>query len=232
MAVSSSTDFKSVATDLIKDARSLLGIDAAEEPLEAFELQRGLRFLTRMLKAWEGDGLGSWLFTEDTISLVQADVDYLFGSGGTKTYVPFEITQIRINRGGNDMEMVPMSREEYHAMPIKTTEGYPTMWFYDRQRDNGTLYVWPAPDSTGGTLKFTYRRRIMDMDAGADDYDLPPEWEEAILYNLAERLILPYGKMGSEEAKEVRRIAPIKYLAIKSWDTASGDGFISITPGR
>lgn len=229
MAVSDSTDFRSVANDIIKDARSLLGIDAAEEPLEAFELERGLRFLTRMLKAWEGDGIGGWTLTERTFALVQGDVDYVLGTGGTLTTVPFEIMQVRITRGGSDLEMTPLSREEYYALPNKTTQGYPTQWYYDRQRDTGTLYVWPAPDATGGTIKFTERRRIMDVDAGANDYDLPPEWEEAIVWNLAERLIGPYGKAGSDEAKEVRRIAPVKYMAIKSWDVASGGGFISIT---
>lgn len=233
MAVSNSTDARSVATVLIEDARSLLGINADEEPLQAPELERGKRFLTRLFKHWEGQGIGSWVYTEDTLTLVSGTESYVFGSGGTKTYIPFEITQIRINRGGNDLEMTPFdSREDYFAMPNKTTTGYPTQWWYDRQRDSGTLYVWTAPDTTAGTLKFTYRRRIMDIDAGADDYDLPPEWEKAIVENLAEMLIGPYGVADSAEAKKVMRDAPISFALIKAWDFASGSGSVSIVPDR
>lgn len=230
MAVSNSTDAKSVGATLVSDARALLGIAADEESLESFELERGLRFLTRMLKAWEGDGIGGWVYTEGTLTLVQADVDYVCGAGGSFVTVPFEITDMRIYRGSNDLPMTRIGRQQYQALSNKTTQGYPTQWFYDRQRDNGTIYVWPAPDVTAGTLKFTYRRRIMDMDTGVDDYDLPPEWEQAIVENLADKLAGVYGKADSAEAKKVAREAQISYAIVKNWDVASDDGSISIEP--
>src|SRR5690606_15570708 len=114
--------------------------------------------------------------------LTDSTGSYDFGTGGDFTTVPFEITQVRVSHnGGNEIEMIRMSREDYHRLPNKTTEGYPTQWFYDRQRDDGTLYLWPEPDDGNYDITFTYRRRIMDIDAGSDDYDLPPEWEEAIV---------------------------------------------------
>ncbi len=114
MAVSGSTDFKSTAVELLEDARRLLGIHAEEEALAAHESATGLRFLTKMLKAWEADGIGSWMLTEGSFSLVQSTASYLCGSGGAFTTVPFEIVSARINRGGNDLPMLRLSREQYN----------------------------------------------------------------------------------------------------------------------
>lgn len=230
MTVSNSTDFSSSAAQLIEDARALLGVHADEEPMQAYELERGLRFMTRMLKSWETDGIGSWILTEGTLNLVQGQASYLFGSGGDFTAVPFEITQIRIYRGSVDLEMSQMSREEYFAQPVKTIQGYPVQWYYDRQRDNGTLYLWPVPDATTSTLRFTYRRRIMDVDAGSDLIDLPPEWEEAITFNLASRLTSVYGKAGSAEADKVERGAAASYAVLKNGDAALGVTSLIVTP--
>ena len=228
MAVSSSTDFISSATTLIEDARRLLGIHAEEEPLEAHELDTGLRWLTRMLKVWEADGIGSWILTEGTLTLVASTNSYVFGAGGSFTTVPFEITDARIYRGSVDVPMTRLSRQEYYALPNKTNTGYPMNWFYDRQRDNGTLYVWPSPDTTAGTFKFTYRRRIMDLDAGADNFDLPPEWEMAIANNLAKYLIPVYGRGGTPEAKQVMDDAITTYQIVRSWDVGSEGGSVFI----
>jgi hypothetical protein len=230
MAVSSSTDFSQVFTELFTDARRELGVNAEEEPVDATELQNGLRVCNRMLKAWEADGVMAWTYAEGTLTLVASDESYTVQAGGDITVVPMDIVQMRITRSGTDLEMRRMSREEYYAIPNKTATGYPTQYFYDRQRDTGVLKVWPAPDATGGTLKFTYRRRIMDMDAGSDNFDIPQEWYEAVCLGLASRLIGHYGKAGTDEAKRVEREAANAFLLIKAYDTGEGENSIYITP--
>lgn len=231
MAVSNSTDFKSTGVQIAEDALSKLGVLAEEEALPNYQLERILRTLTMMLKTWQADGLSGWLHTEGTLTLVDSDKDYVFGSGGSFTTIPFDIKQIRISHdGGSELEMTPLSRAAYYRLPNRTTEGYPTQYFYDRQRDSGTLYLWPVPDDSDYDLTFTYRRRIMDMDAGADNFDLPPEWEEAIVWNLAERLINVYSMAGTPAAMEVKAQAARTYAIVKDFDVAEGEGEISILP--
>lgn len=230
MAVSSSIDFSLTAGDIIEEARRKLGIHADEEPLQAQELTTGLRTLNMMLKAWQADGVMCWTFAEGTITLVASDADYVIGSGGSFTTVPFDITSMRITRSSIDLPMQRMSREDYYNLPNKTSTGYPTQFYYDRQRNGGTLFVWPAPDATAGTLKFTYRRIIMDLDASADDFDIPQEWYEAITYNLAVRLAPGVGVVGTEEFKLVKAEADRAYQVVKGWDVAEGHGVISILP--
>jgi hypothetical protein len=231
MSVSGSTDFKSSAAEIIADALGLLGVLAEEEPLPAYDLQRGMRKLTQMLKHWEGLGIGGWLYTEGALSLVSGTASYLFGSGGAITTVPFEVTSARISyNGGSEIPLNRMSRETYRNLPNKTATGFPTNYFYDRQRDDGTMYFWPVPNSSLFTVNHTVRRRIMDIDSQADNFDLPPEWEKAITENLADELVLPYGKAGSDEAKKIAMMAPVSFAVIKAWDTSEEEGSISIVP--
>ena len=231
MAVSSSTDFARTAEELIVDALELLGVKAEEEPLQAVDLDRGLKWLNYLLKAWQTDGVMGWTLTEGSLTLADSDGSYSFAAAGDFTTVPLDITQVRISHdGGNEIEMTPLSREDYYRLPNRTTEGFPTQYFYDRQRDNGTLYIWPEPDDSSYDLTFTYRRRIMDIDAQTDNFDLPPEWEKAITENLAYELIGPYGKAGSDQARKIERDAAISFAVIQNWDVSEGEGSISILP--
>lgn len=232
MAVSGSTDFNETAQEIITDALAELGIAADEEPLEAVDLERGLRALSRMLRAWQADGVMIWTYTEGTFITVLDQAGYVFGSGGAFTTVPFEILDLRINRGGNDLPMNRLSREEYYALPNKANRGYPTQFYYDRQRAGGTLYLWPAPDTGLGTLKFTYRRMIMDLDSGANDFDVPPEWMEALVFGLAKRLVGAYSMAGKPEAARVEQEAERSYSIVKGFDVSEGIGSLRVTPDR
>lgn len=230
MSVSNSTDFSLTTAEIVEEARRKIGIHADEEPLQAQELITGIRTINMMLKAWQAEGVMCWTYEEGTLPLVQGDADYVFGAGGAFVTVPFEVMSIRINRNGNDLPMVRMSREEYFDLPNKATQGYPTQFYYDRQRSSGTLYVWPAPDAGLGTLKFTYRRVIMDMDAASDNADLPQEWLEAIVYNLAVKLAPGAGVVGTPEFALVKSEAERSFAVIKAWDVGEGKGSLSLTP--
>lgn len=235
MTTSGSTSFISSAADFITDALNLLGVLAEEEPLPAYDLARGMRFMTRMFKQWEGLGIGTWLYTEGTFTLTAPTgavgvPSYVFGSGGTFTTIPFDISDARITRSNIDLPMTPMSRQEYFALPNKTITGYPTQYYYDRQLTTGNFYVWPCSDASLGTIGFTYRRRIMDMISGPDNADIPPEWEKAIVEGLAYDLIAVYGKAGSDEANKIARDAPISFAIIQGFDVAEGEGSLIVVP--
>lgn len=230
MTVSGTTTFSLTVSELVTEARGLLGIQASEEPLQAHELAQGIRALNMMLKAWQVDGVQTWTLTEGSFALAQGDYDYLFGAGGTFTTVPLEITDARIVRSSIDLPMNRMSREEYHALPLKTVEGYPTQFYYDRQRDGGTFYVWPAPDSTAGTIKFTYRRYIMDAGNGTDTLDFPTEWYEAIAYGLAKRLVPYYPGVNPKTLPLVLDMAATSYATVKGFDVGEGRGSLMIGP--
>jgi hypothetical protein len=230
MTVSGTTTFSMTVEQIVVEARAQLGIQEAEEPLQAHELTQGIRALNMMLRAWQIDGIKTWTLTEGSFSLAQSDYDYVFGAGGTFTTVPLEITDVRITRNSQDLPMNRMSREEYQSLPVKSTEGYPTQYYYDRQQDGGTMYVWPAPDATAGTIKFTYRRYLYDVGVGTATLDIPKEWYEAVTYNLAKRLLAYYPGVHQNSIKLVMEMAPSSYAQVKNFDVGEGMGSIMVVP--
>ena len=97
----------------------------------------------------------------------------------------------RIDSIGNEVDLIGLSRDEFDDLPNKTTEGTPTEYHYERRLGAGRLYIWPVADAstvTNYTLEITYQSVIDDLDSATDDLDMPQEWMEAVVSNLAKRL--------------------------------------------
>ncbi len=98
-------------------------------------------------------------------------------------------------REGTDYE-IPIifeSRKDYFNLPNKNQLGTPIQAYYQRGRDNGTMYLWSAPSSSLPVINFTYERELQIMDKPEDTFDFPEEWHYAIITNLAVKLIPKYG---------------------------------------
>lgn len=108
---------------------------------------------------------------------------------------PLEIADVRIH--ANDDTERPLrikSRQEYMAIPNKTSTGTANLVYYDAQRTNGKLYVWPACGDVKEYLKFTARIPVEDFDAITNDPDFPQEWLLALSWNLATIIAPKFGK--------------------------------------
>ena len=85
----------------------------------------------------------------------------------------------------------PMSRLDYRNLPNKTNTGVPTRYFYDPRggaSSQGIFYVWPAPSDATNAAKMTWWRPIQDFTAPGNNPDLPVEWIDALVWNLARKL--------------------------------------------
>lgn len=117
-----------------------------------------------------------------------------------------------------DTPMIPMSRLDYRELPNKTTPGIPTQWFYDPLGGAtivGILYVWPAPVTATDAVKMTWYRQIQDFNSPGNTPDLPNEWINTIVWNLAEELAPEYDV-------PPQRFEMIQMKAAKSLDRVSG----------
>lgn len=88
---------------------------------------------------------------------------------------------------GIEIPLILISRDEYMSLPLKSAVGPPNSAYYDPQTNNGTLYLWPTIDTVQTRLVGTVRVPVQDFSAATDDADFPPEWGEALTYNLAVR---------------------------------------------
>jgi len=92
-------------------------------------------------------------------------------------------------------QMTQMARLDYRNLPNPTNTGTITQFFYDPRggaNDQGVMWVWPAPPDVTSAMTFTWWRPIQDFTTGANTPDLPNEWLDPLIWNLAFKMALEY----------------------------------------
>lgn len=86
------------------------------------------------------------------------------------------------------------SREDYDRVTLKSQVSFPRFVYYDGGYPLGTLY--PSPIPTGGAFQIhiTTKADLGALTSLTQTLNLPPEYSEAILYNLAARLFPMYSR--------------------------------------
>jgi hypothetical protein len=126
-----------------------------------------------------------------------------------------------------EIPLYQLNRTDYSNLPNKTRTGRPTQFWYDKQRTQGILTVWPNVEGqfTFAQLVCYVQRQMQDVGSMIQEVEVPDRWYLAIVTTLA--------KHCSREIKEVDRalIPQIDADAIeelnKAWDgeTDSSDTF-------
>lgn len=228
MATSGSVDYGLVTNTIIDAAFNRLGVGSEGEALTARMYEDGRRALNLMVKEWGTTG-HLWLETEAAVTLVASQGNYALATLFSKKPLRVLSVRRRLTTSTTDTPMHALSRDEYDNLPNKTVEGTPTSFYYDPQRATGTLYVWPEPTSavaTANTLRVTYLRPIEDFDASNNDPDLPQEWLNALIWNLADELEAEYPLNDPRRAGKIHDRAVETKAAIEAWDTEPASLFL------
>lgn len=180
------------------------------------------------------DGTISWSLQSGaasgtTITLATALTDAAPNGAAVYVYETGIIRPLRVVSGrrfafsgtaatGISTMMIPFSRIDYRNQPNKQTPGTITQYFYDPKggaNTQGIMYVWPAPTDVASALQFTWWRPIQDFVTAANNPDLPQEWLDALVWNLAY-------KMAPEYDCPPQRYAMLKEQAAGSLDLVMG----------
>lgn len=141
---------------------------------------------------------------------------------------PINVSTCRFtNSDGTDRPVYMRGRDEFMSIPSKNTSGKINQVFYTAGITDGTMYVWPTPDSCSDRLRFSYSRMLDDFDTGTDNPDFPSEWLETITLNLAVRAARVYGK-NIKEIADIIQEAQTSLIDMQMWDINNGS--IRITP--
>lgn len=120
--------------------------------------------------------------------------------------------------GAIDTPMILMSRLDYRNLPNKASPGTPTQLFYDPRggaNNQGQVFIWPAPQDLTFAIKFTWWRMLQDFSSPANNPDLPNEWINALIWNLAYQ-------MSPEYDVPPQRFAMLKEMAQGSLELVMG----------
>jgi hypothetical protein len=117
----------------------------------------------------------------------------------TETLIPISRMLDVRRKEGTDYEIpiVFESRKDYFNLPNKGQTGTVIQAYYSRQdvagETSGILYLWNSPSSSLPIVNFTYERKLQVMVNAADTLDVPDYAHDAIIYNLARKLIPKFG---------------------------------------
>lgn len=105
--------------------------------------------------------------------------------GGT-----LDIREFVICTNVSEIPTTRLNKDDYINLPVKNIESKPLQYWFDRQRDQPVVYVWPVPDNTYYQLVFWRYRHIMDPGTAQNEVDVPQRWIDAVVKGLAARVIL------------------------------------------
>lgn len=199
---------------LIRSAYANLGVLDIEGDLSPAQYEQGRQSLNAMLGSWGRKRLTVNGIVSESFPLVVGQATYTIGSGGSfNTAWPFSINDAFIrDASGIDYPVRVITREQYNSISVKTVDGRPEYLYYDPQHPVGVVRLYFVPDATD-TL-FIDSQKVITSFADIDTaITLPPEYEEAISYNLSIRLA---PMVNVPVSKEVAMIATTSFGVINA----------------
>jgi hypothetical protein len=161
-----------------------------------------------MLASWANIGVNLWTFELASQALTQGVATY---SCPNATIMMVD-AYIETGTPAIGRMIYAISRSDYAALPNKTTQGYPTSFWFNRDIAP-TITLWPVPDQDSVyTLRYWKLNQIQDANlTNGEIPDLPYRWLDAFVAGLAARLAAIYApdrmQMLDKKAEEAYQIA-------------------------
>lgn len=186
MTTSGTTAFSTTARDFVKNALLENGIIAFGDDPEADEMTACLFRLNAMLKTWGSRGLG-W----------KQEVYTASGTADTATItLPVYVREVNgaryVESAANERAMSRFERDDYAILPNKAAKGTPTIYNVDQNAGALILSVWPVP-TANFSLKLDIDRALDTVTDATQTIDIPEEWTECVMTNLALRCCNVFG---------------------------------------
>jgi hypothetical protein len=216
MTTSGVTTLQFTTSQIIERAYNRLGIAQEGEAMTPKMYNDGLEELNLLIMQMNADP-HLWIMVEGSLTLVADQAAYVVSPRALRVWN----SRYRLN--GIDVPMTKFSRQEYLDQPNKlVSPSIPVNYYFDPQVDTGTLYLWPAPSAQtvalGYTIHYDYYRFIEIQVATNDTLDIPQQWQQAVIWNLANNLETQYPVNDARLAQKVALQAAASYAAIRAWD--------------
>jgi hypothetical protein len=176
------------ARELIRKSFLLVG---AANPT-SIQYDDALSSLNTLLINLAVDNLNLYAVVTESFPLVVGTSTYTIGSGGDfSTVRPTKILEgVYIkDSAGLDYPVIPMSRREYNRIVNKIDSGRPTRMYYEAEYTLGKIRFNYKPSAIE-TLYIDSWKPITEIASLATTISLPPEYLQALKYNLAVELAI------------------------------------------
>lgn len=190
MTTSNNTSYESNRDSLINAALRKCGVLAEGETASTESITNCTQALNNIVVRFATLGMPLWKRTELAISLVAGTINYTVANSlKTPQVILRDVT------GGTQYELVEKSRYDYNRLPSNTS-GIPVHYTFNPNLENGTVTIWPIPDSSAASSKaitVVYQKEFDGFVAATDTPDFPSYWTDALIYELAVNIAPEYG---------------------------------------
>ena len=219
MATSGTRTFSLTAVDAIEEAYELAGL----EYRTGYDGVTARRSMNIMFADWSNRGIQIWEVEQVSLDLVEGTTSYDLNQ------YDIDVLDAVIRRTTNgiqtDFQIDRIDRGEYLDIPNKETKARVTQYYVERTI-TPKLYVCPAPENSTDTL-ISYRwKRIQDVNAGAEDIDIPSRFMPCLVTGLAFNLAL---KKNPEKAGLLQPLYEQNLVNAIKYDD---DGSLHLVPRR
>jgi len=186
------------AADLIRASLREIGVLAAGEAGSGDDLTDGLDTFNRMLDLWASEKLMIHTTTRTTWTITANQVSYTVGTGANVAVVrPAFVSQVNVIDTSTDPDteytLERHTEASWAAVSLKAlTATRPTSYYYNPTVATATLWLWPVPTSTTLTGAFYAPQQVGQLALLTTTVTVPLGYAEAIVKNLALKLLPGY----------------------------------------
>lgn len=189
MATSGTYAFSPETVDLVTEALERCGRTATE--INSAMLDSARRSMSMLLAEWSNSGPNQWQIDQQSQALAASTTNYALATGTLAILTAF----VRDTNTNDDRVLGRIGRAEYAGYTSKdsTTSSGPNVFWEDRGAATKTIYIYPAPSTTGYTLYYDRIRIGQDVTGVySQTADIPWNWTDAMAAGLAARLAVKW----------------------------------------
>ncbi len=182
--------------DVIIEAFQLAGVNEEGETPSASEANGALRQLNSMLSSWSADLRPVFSQKHAIYPLVPGQAKYLLGPSVDADFVQARpnaiVTAQVIIQGNLNYPLKLITPQDYEEINLKTLQGIPQVLAVNPTLPDYELYLYYIPQAA----YFLNINTLISLDNQTltGDFNFPPGFEEAVIYNLALRICPVYGQ--------------------------------------
>ena len=218
---------QTTALELIRSALNVTNILFDGEDPDANTGKAARLQLNSMLDSWTADKLAIYAERNDIFTLVPGTATYTVGPTGAWVMPrPVEITAAQTRYTSiNEQPLQIVSNDSYNQIRTKgITNSVQYVMGFLPSYPNASVSFYPTP-SAANPVRVTSKVQFDSATSMTQIIDLPPGYQEAIIYNLAYRIATSMNKPMSDAALDMatRSLALIKSNNLEDTPLSIGD---------
>lgn len=201
--------------DLILQTLKRSGLVGVGQTPSAEDANDGLDALNGLIAQWNRKRWLVWSLDDVAFTSTGAQ-SYTVGIGqqfniARPDRLEFAYSRLLPNQGAQTLDTplyIITSREEYSTITLKNLSTWPTSIFYDSQFPTGFVLPYPVPPANQYEIHIGVKNQITPFTSLQEviNTQIPPEYFEALSWNLAARLRPSYGLPPDEQVINLAKI--------------------------